>query len=88
MTQAINDRFPAPFEGVAYDTARDIVNEALSRTSGDDELITEQLLWDIRCGVDLCPECEGPLGLFEGDQGDHYTGCTLKSTDTSLGESA
>lgn len=83
MTQAINDRFPAPFEGLHYKTASDIVNEALYRTSGYDDLITEQLLWDIRNGVGLCPECEGPLGLFDGDQAEHYDNCIVKRIDSN-----
>lgn len=56
---AINERYPAPFEGLDYKTARSLVNEALHLTHRDEE-IDERLLWEIR-NMPECPCCGARL---------------------------
>lgn len=70
---AINERFPAPFEGLDYKTARNLAIDAARHERASGEELTEQIVWQLRedmygplCG--LCGEVDEP--------GFHLATCT------------
>ena len=79
-TQAINDRFPAPFAGLDFKSARSLIWEA-QRLTGNDCDITEELLWEIRNQPE-CPSCGAALSHRYPLNG-HDLGCDRIDAETS-----